>query len=75
MKPKEKRQREDDSMRILVMDVVGEWRIRHKEAAKIIDVAYPIRIMSISATLLSLTGRRRYSPGRNIEYSAPARYD
>lgn len=46
---KEKRQREQNSLRILVMDTIGEC---YKEsalldAAKIVDAVYPIRIMSI----------------------------
>lgn len=46
---KRKRQRAQDSMRILVMDSIGECYKESAlvEAAKIVDVAYPIRIMSI----------------------------
>lgn len=67
---KKKRQREDDSMRILVMDVVGECYKESaiKEAAKIIDVAYPIRIMSISGDVVMLNrGEGAILPGEILK--------
>ncbi len=70
---KKKRQRAQDSQRILVMDTVSEC---YKEsamldAAKIVDVAYPIRIMSIDGKTVMLNrGQGAILPGEVLKVYA-----
>ncbi len=70
---KKKRQRAQDSQRILVMDTVSEC---YKEsamldAAKIVDVAYPIRIMSIDGETVMLNrGQGAILPGEVLKVYA-----
>lgn len=70
---KKKRQRAQDSLRILVMDTINE---AYKEsalldAAKIVDVAYPIRIMSIDGDTVMLNrGQGAILPGEVLKVYA-----
>ncbi|HBA85063.1 MAG TPA: hypothetical protein DCZ95_13305 [Verrucomicrobia bacterium] len=53
---KKRRQRQQDSERILVMDVISECFKESSliDAAKLVDVAYPIRVMSIDGDQVML---------------------
>jgi len=70
---KKNRQRQQDSLRILVMDTISEC---YKEsamldAAKIVDVAYPIRIMSIDGDTVMLNrGQGAILPGEVLKVYA-----
>ncbi|MFN2350832.1 MAG: CsgG/HfaB family protein [Kiritimatiellia bacterium] len=70
---KKNRQRQQDSERILVMDTISECYKESAllEAAQIVDVAYPIRIMSISGDTVMLNrGQGAILPGETLKIFA-----
>jgi hypothetical protein len=70
---KEIRPRENASMRIVIQDLLSECfkECAIREAAIIVDVAYPIRIMSISGdTVMINRGRGAILPGEELKVYA-----